>query len=401
MVVYFVRPEDWIPGLSAVPLAKITGIFILLAVAFSFQNIHWHMPREVVFLFLLVVQLWLAAVFSPVWKGGAFNVMFDYTKVLPLVIVVYAAVHSMKRLRGILFVQSGSVAALAIISIAGRHKTGGRLEGDISTMFGNSNDLALVIDLTLPLCLALALTTRSYWKRVVWIVIMTAMIYAVFLTASRGGAVALCVATIVCLWQLGIKGQRFYLLLLVPCAVIALWLYGGDALRERFEHTSIDPVTGNRGTEATGSAQQRKELLFQSLRETGRHPLFGVGPGNFEVVSGNWHVTHNSYTQMSSEGGIPAFVLYLLIFWRALVNLRKVRKYGKSGKGIGLFSMALEASLAAYLVGSFFLSLAYHLFPYLLVADTGALLLIVKADRPTSSGVSEPELTPAVEVTVW
>ena len=31
MVVYFARPEDWIPALAAVPLAKIAGILILLA----------------------------------------------------------------------------------------------------------------------------------------------------------------------------------------------------------------------------------------------------------------------------------------------------------------------------------------------------------------------------------
>lgn len=402
MVVYFARPEDWIPGLTAVPLAKITGVLILLALVFSFGNIRWHMPWEVTFLSLLVAQLWLAAAFSPVWRGGAFNVMLDFSKVLPLVIVIYAAVRSMNRLSWILFVQAASVAAIAITSIIKAHTRGGRLEGGFSGTFGNSNDLALIIDISLPLCLAFALAARNYWKKLAWTVAMLAMIYAVFLTASRGGAIALLVIALVCFWQLGVKSRRFYLLLIVPIAVIAIWQYSGNSLRDRFEQTSVSPETNDRGTEAYVSAQQRKELLFQSLRATAQRPLFGVGPGNFETVSGSWHVTHNSYTQMSAEGGIPACLLYVLIFWRGIANLRDVRKYPKTGKRIRLFSMALEASLAAYLVGSFFLSQAYNLFPYCLVAYTSALLLIVKRDRKVSNWAPKSHLMPTpAEVTVW
>jgi len=402
MVVYFARPEDWIPGLTAVPLAKITGILIFVALVFSFSNIRWRTPWEVIFLSLLVAQLWLTVPFSPVYRRGAFNVMLDFSKVLPLVIVIYGAVRSMERLRWILFVQAISVAAISIISIVNAHTRGGRLEGVISGMYRNSNDLALIIDLSLPLCLALALSTRSYWKKIAWTVAMLAMIYAVFLTASRGGALALVAAALVCLWQLGYKERRFYLLLLVPVAVLGISLYGGNSLEQRFEETNTDSLTNHRGTDASGSAQQRKELLIQSLKVTAQHPLFGVGPGNFEIVSGVWHATHNSYTQMSAEGGVPAFLLYVLIFWRGVANLRDIRKYPRTGKGIRLFSTALEASLAAYLVGSFFGSLAYQLFPYCLVAYTSALRLIVLRDRMVSSRAPKSDLTPTqVEVTVW
>jgi putative inorganic carbon (hco3(-)) transporter len=402
MVVYFARPEDWIPGLATVPVAKIAGILILLALVFSFNNIRWHMPLEVTFLSLLVVQLWLTVPFSPVWRGGAFNVMLDFSKVLPLVIVIYGAVRSLKRLRWILFVQAASVAAIAMISIVKAHTLVGRLQGFLFGIYANPNDLAFVIDVSLPLCLALALTTRSYWKKIAWTVAMLAMIYAVFLTASRGGAIALVVVALVCLWQLGVKSRRFYLLALVPVAVIAIWLFGGTALRERFDQTSIEPATNNHSALASASALQRKELLLQSLKVTAQHPLFGVGPGNFGIVSGAWAVTHNSYTQISAEGGVPAFFLYVLIFWRGIANLRNIRKHPKTGKGIRLFSMALEATLTAYLIGSFFASVAYQLFPYCLVAYTSALLLIVQRDRKVSSWPSKSQLTPTQgEVTVW
>jgi hypothetical protein len=94
--------------------------------------------------------------------------------------------------------------------------------------------------------------------------------------------------------------------------------------------------------------------------------------------------------------------LYLLIFWRGIANLRYIRKYAKTGKGIRLFCMALEASLAGFLVGSFFDSVAYQLFPYFLVAYTSAFGLIVKRERTVSSWASKSLLTPTeVEVTAW
>lgn len=402
MVVYFARPEDWIPGLSAVPLAKIAGVLIFFALLLSVDNIRWNMPPEVTFLTLLVAQLWLAAVFSTVWRGGAVSVMLDFSKVLPLFLVIYLAVRSMKRLRSILFVQAVCVAVIAAVSVVNAHELAGRLQGALSGIYGNPNDLALIIDISLPLCLALALTSRQIWKKIAWTAAMLVMVYAVVLTASRAGTIAFGVAAIICLWHFGVKGRRFYLLLLVPAAAIVFWLYAGKTLEQRFQETNVSSTANSQEATAAASAEQRKALLIRSLQATAEHPLFGVGPDDFPIISGNWHVTHDSYTQVSAEGGIPAFLLYVLILGYAIVNLRNARRYRKSSKRLRLFSMALEASLAAYLVGSIFGSEAYQLFPYCLIASTSALRLIVQRDRAASIPLSAPQLTPnPVEATVW
>jgi putative inorganic carbon (HCO3(-)) transporter len=389
MVDYYVRPDWWIPGLVGFPLLKTISFLILLAIVFSSSAIQWRVPREIIFLGLLMVQLWLSAVFSPIWRGGPFKVMLEFYQVLPLIVFLYWTVRSMKRLRWILLVQAASVAAISIISIVNAHAPGGRLEGVLSGMYGNSNDFALLIDISVPICLAFALTTRRSLEKLMWTVAMLAMIYAVFLTASRAGAIALLVAGLVCLWQLGVKGRRFYLFLVVPIVAIVIWLYSGNALRQRFGQTAVDPANYNSRTEASESAEARKELLIKSLKVTAEYPLFGIGPGNFAVVSGNWHVSHNSYAQMSAEGGIPAFCLYIFMFWRAIANLREVGKYRKSGKSSRLFAMALQASLGAYLAGSFFATDIYQVFPYCLVAYTSSLLLIARGERSTSNLPSE------------
>jgi O-antigen ligase len=375
MVVYFARPEEWLPGVGSLPLAKLAVIPLLLALFLSIDKLQWRWPMEISFFIALTAQLWAASVFSPVWKGGAVTKMLEFSKILPLVLAMYWTVRSMRRLQWLLFVQAASVVAIAVVSVAHAHILGGRLVGAIGGMYGNSNDLAAAIDISLPLCLVFAITARRYIVKAAWICAMPVMIYAVFLTASRAGVIALGVMVLVCLFRLGIKGRYSYILLPIPIAMIIVWVYAGNSLRQRFEDTSND---GGAYMSAEESAQQRKELLIKSLEVTLEHPLFGVGPGNFEVVSGVWHVAHNSNTQMSAEGGIPAFVLYALILWRGIANVQSVMRSKATDTRIRLFAISLEASLAAYLVGSFFASVQYLLLPYCLIAYTTALHMIAK-----------------------
>jgi O-antigen ligase len=404
LAVYFLRPEDWIPGLESVHLGKITGTLTLVALVFCFRDIRWQVPREIVLLLLLTLQLWLTVPFSSVWRRGAFNYMLGFSTFLPVVFVMYIAVRSMPRLRGVLLLQSASVAAIAVTSLFAAATPGDRLQGAISGIYGNSNDLALIIDLTLPLCFAFALSARDVWKKVVWAIVMIFMTYAVLLTASRAGALSLAVAVTVCIWRLGVKDRRFYVLLLVPVVLLTVWLLGGKSLERRIELSDTDSSNMHILSETEGSTLQRQSLLVESLKVTAQHPLLGIGPGNFEIVSGVWRVTHNTYTQMSSEGGIPAFILYVLILWCAVTNLRAVRKLRTATGDLRVFSIALEASVYTYLVGSFFASVGYQLYPYCMVAYTTAFRLIaaktaVPVPAPTNSQL-EPAQLPA-EAVIW
>ena len=84
-------------------------------------------------------------------------------------------------------------------------------------------------------------------------------------------------------------------------------------------------MTWNTGTDvaAVESTEARKLLFQRSLRATVERPLFGVGPEQFPNYRGKggraqetrevlWYGTHNSYTQISSESGIPAIIFYVL-----------------------------------------------------------------------------------------
>ena len=73
-----------------------------------------------------------------------------------------------------------------------------------------------------------------------------------------------------------------------------------------------------------GSLDARRELLTESIRVTMHHPLFGVGPGNFQAYTQSWHVTHNTYTELSSETGLPGLGLFLAILLLTFRSLKQV-----------------------------------------------------------------------------
>src|SRR4029077_6953419 len=92
---------------------------------------------------------------------------------------------------------------------------------------------------------------------------------------------------------------------------------------------------------AIASSYSRRMLLMDSLILTYQHPVFGVGLGNFSVAQndlarargermGSWHVTHNSYTQVSSESGLPGLVLFLLALLFSFTALSRVLRKARA-----------------------------------------------------------------------
>ncbi len=375
-VVSFARPEDWIPGLSVFPLAKIAGTLALLAFLFAFREVRWPLPREAVYLILLGGQLFITVPMSPVWPGGALLKSLDFAKVVIIVVLIVSVVNTLKLLRRLIFIQAASILAVAAVSIWNGHMQYKRLNGVLGGDYADPNSLALVIVTSLPLCLALLFLSQGILRKVMWALAMLVMVYGVFLTGSRGGFVSLIAATAVCLWELSIQGRRRYLLLIAALVGGISWHFASGTLAGRLQSTFSSQSESN--ASAYTSAEQRRHLFWRSIEVTMEHPIFGVGPGNFETISGYWHVTHNSFTEMSSEGGLPAFILYVLILWRGFKNVQVIKRLARGKKGLLLMGQALHASLAGYIVGAFFISTSYELFPYFLIAYTTALAWIVK-----------------------
>jgi O-antigen ligase len=113
-------------------------------------------------------------------------------------------------------------------------------------------------------------------------------------------------------------------------------------------------------------------MFKKSLHYTFTHPLLGVGPDQFAVaVSGDaskqgvraaWLGTHNSYTQVSSECGIPAFICYcavLVLTFGTNWRLYKRSRDNPTLKDVANLSFCLLAGVLVYAVSTFFFHIAY------------------------------------------
>jgi hypothetical protein len=119
--------------------------------------------------------------------------------------------------------------------------------------------------------------------------------------------------------------------------------------------------------EAFESREMRMALFWASIDATVHHPLLGVGPNCFQFYQadlaasqgqrGMWHETHNTYTQISSDCGIPAFIFYIS---GALMGFSMLRRASKSDvPGIAPLATVLSIMMLGFLACMAFLSQAY------------------------------------------
>ena len=378
-IVYCARPEDWLPGLEYVPLAKITGFLALVGLLSSlgkskrrFRDI----PKEGHYLLAIIALLSVSAVLSPVWRGGALVRTLDFSKVYIVWVLTFFAVNEFGRFRRLIFIQTASVALICVVSIAKGHSRP-RLDGVLGGIYSNPNDLAFAIVLMLPFCVAFLLTTPSVLRKVVWLFSMLFMLIAVLLTASRGGFVTLVVAGTVCLWYFGVKGRRFYLVAAAGLLGSVLLLTAGRHVMGRFSAISGSVNTKDED-QAYESFEQRRFLMVKALEGIEHYPILGVGTRNFEEYSTVWREVHMTYLQIAVEGGIPAAILYILLFYSGFRNLKKLRRgKGKDPTEV-LFVGALHSSLVGFVVGALFAPEAYQFFPYFSIAYTSVLVAMIR-----------------------
>jgi len=383
-VVYCARPEDWIPGLTYIPLAKITAILAtwgLFTAMGRIKRTFRDVPSEGKLLLLMIGVLFLDGFLSPVWKGGAVSNTMDFSKVFIAWILTFLLITTFPRLKQIIYIQTASVAVISLVSVIKGHNSP-RLEGVLGGIYSNPNDLAFSIVITLPFALAFLLTSRTAVTKVAWIIGMLCMGAALVLTASRAGFIDLIISGAVTLWHFGVRGRRLYLIAATCLIGVLLLAFAGGKLYDRFAALSGDSENNQ---SAYGSYEARKYLMVRAIEGIANYPIFGMGVGNFVVYSGIWHEVHMTYLQVAVEGGIPVLVLYLLFFRRAFKNLRVLRKAEKQlDPEMLLFVGALHSSLIGFVVGALFAPEAYQYFPYFAVAFTAVLLQIYQdqADEP-------------------
>ena len=323
-------------------------------------------PREVKFALLLLAAA-LLSVPTAINPAEAWDNFIEFSKVILIFVVAANVTNTERRLRGLMTLVLAASVMLSFSAFsdyrAGRLELGGvRVKGMLGGLFDNPNDLALHLVTMAPLAVGLAFARRGLLRKIVYLVCAALCVAGVVVTFSRGGFLGLVVASGVMAWKLGRK-RRFLVMTataVVLCVFIAAAPGGyGERISSMF------------GGDLTGSADARRDIFWRSALVAFRYPITGVGIGNFHHKGQHDQVSHNAYTQVAAEMGFAALAFYMLFMISPVRRLREVERetLGENDRAAFFYlAVGIQASIIAYMVCSFFASVAHLWYVYYLVA---------------------------------
>ena len=358
---------------------------------------------------LVLFTMWftVSATFG-IWKGGSFEVFKSaWTKSMLAYLLVAATLFTSNQLRRAMYTLAWStcviIAFTVVFGASGDERGAMEVSGVEGLTLGNANAVAAYLLFGMPFTLLLFVQSKTFWR---WLVLGPFLVggaFAMLRTGSRAGLlVALVMGAIVFLWSSW--GSKFALAVMVGLGLTLLAAVVPLAVMDRYR-TLIGQVNSDDALSAMESSRARWWHFVESLAVTAEYPLFGVGPGNFVVKStqnaekrgapANWKNTHNAYTQLSSEVGIPGMLLYVtaLLYscFTALSVFRRARRT-PGGETITNAAFCLFLSLVGLSLDNLFDSNAYGFIAPLLCGLTVALRDIAEREvfAPAEALVSVP-----------
>jgi putative inorganic carbon (HCO3(-)) transporter len=402
-IILYARPAEFYPSALTASLALFVGgltLAVFVPSQLSLEGSLTAHPREVilVLLFCLAGLLSIPLAIDPAQAWKEFSDTF--IRCVVIFVVLVNVVRTEARLKGLLLLALAtgiwlSLGAindyrLGLMTVEG-YRAGGRGGG----IFGNSNDMALFLVTIVPIAIALLLGSRTLARKFLFGGCAILMVAGIVLTYSRGGFIGLLVALAFFAWRVGHRRRVEILVGGFVMVAVFLMLMPSYGLRlASILIPSLDPV---------GSSEARSGELLRSLYVAIRHPLLGIGMGNYAPeMSYRGLVTHNSYTQVAAEMGAAALVCYTMFVVTPLRKLGQIARETFGGRANSRFyylAVGLQASLAGYMVCSFFASVAYLWYVYYLVgyavclgrlyeSETGEAIVLEK--RSKQSQVSFP-----------
>jgi len=372
---WFLPAARWLAFGSAVSiLIGIAPSQILLAlalVALLLSGAPLRLPRIKLALGLFLLGTLIAWLSSGDLTAGLPQIRKIY--VFCELLVIFSALRDMAMIRWLFLTWAGfgSIAAgWGVVQFAQKVQQARQLGGDQYTFFigeritgfmSHWNTFSAQEMFALIMLGAFLLFAPGVRKRLWWMICAGLLALAVLLAETRAVWIATAVASLYLIWF-----WRRWLVLLVPAAVVLIYLVSPAVIRERFT-SLVRP-------RQVDSNEFRSVTRRTGLRMIEAHPLLGLGPEgphyHFDEYipedvphprpEGWYGHLHNIYLQYAAERGIPTMLvlMWMLLqilydFWRGLRALppgpdnRKFLLHG----GIAIVLATMTEGLAEYNLG--------------------------------------------------
>jgi O-antigen ligase len=376
--VLLLSPQSFFPVLSHFHLAFATamaaGITLVAGRLLERRPVIEFTPETV--LVLCIVAWAVATIPLSLWPGGAIAFMMQIF--IKAVIVFWLLGNIIDRVNR-LWLASWSLSLMTIpLSLSAVHDffSGGfhgeelsrgldRIAGYDSALTGNPNDLALMLNLILPITIALLFTSKRPSARYLLGAMIALDAMAVVATYSRAGFLALGVIAICYLVVMFRRGRYAGALLICAGMLLSAPLLPSSYLGRLGTIVNVQ-------ADSTGSAQTRLQDMKAAARYVAENPLVGAGIGQDilalnEMRGDTWTKVHNVYLEYAVDLGLPGLLLFILLLgWILRSTVRAVRRTvaGEEGARLRLLAEGIWISLITFTVAAFFYPDAYQFYFY-------------------------------------
>lgn len=376
--VLFIRPEELFPELAGLQIYQALILTCTLLSAGSvLRQLTWTSLRQQP-ITVCVIGLLAAVTLSHVSRlrfGLAWEEAYEFTKVVLYYLLFLGIVNTPARLRWFLVALLAFIVVLtglALLQYRGlvNFEALRTLEqnysdetGDVivilrlrsTGIYNDPNDLCLILVVGMALAVYLSGDRRAGAWRYLWLLPLGLFGYALMLTQSRGGMLAMLGTFLVFCWTR--YGWRKAAILGMVAVPVFLVVFGGR--QTRFD-------LGDR----EDTAQHRIQLWSEGLAMMRWAPLFGIGSGQY--VEEAVQVAHNSFVHAYTELGLFGGTLYLGAWYLAFLTLIRLSpRVTSSRPELARLRPYLLALMAGYAVGMWSLSRCYIVPTYMLLALIG------------------------------
>ena len=394
--------ESFIVFVGAKPyISLVCGPLAALAL-FASGDLFRGLRTKTGLLWACMLGLMLLGVPLSVWKSDSLREWLAYsTRIHSMFFFISAAAFTLADCRKLLYANIlGGFFVLGLTAAFSKAPEGRLILPQGS--FSNPNALALQLLLSASLFTYL-IYRKNLGMRIAGLAGLAVALVLIFQTGSRGAFVAVFFSAVALCFIVKRIATRLRLvmvfMLLLFCGLMAA-LSNPAAVRRLTEVTLItEGPSAEQGDDlyARSSQLARQELLRLSIAYTLSHPLLGVGMNEFGVaVDGDalragkrssWAGTHNSYTQMSAECGIPAALCYIAVIFLSLKSTWKLFReasVSRQGEDPAAMALTLFLALTSVAVATFFYHIAYG---YYIPALAGmSVALQMASAKPAASG---------------
>jgi O-antigen ligase len=352
------------------------------------------------------------------WKGGSLPYFEQLLQSLFFFAIAAGLPNVIADVRRTCYTLGFSGILAALMSFHWGMNLEGRLALNAGS-FADPNYFAMGLAAVIPFVWEMATAAQSKVLRIFAWLSMPVLVLVLAKTGSRGAMMAFALMLLFLLIISPVK-TKIALLLVSAIGLAVLLAVVPSYLMERYVtfftvNSAASQPSGDSGDAEldrlrgdASSAEERRRLLQESVNLTLEHPLVGVGPGCFQsavydeakakgIRHNVWLMTHNSYTQISSETGFPGLILLLCLFGASFKSiwavLKSAKPHGeKPNPAAEAAAKSLLLSLVVVSVSVFFLAVGYDFVIYLWCGLAAGLRRVydqIKVDESAGSAESE------------